>query len=65
LAADEGGIDFVRILQFKSFADLAHQAALAQATMPPLTDLNPAVAAPVAVPAVPKPSTAARPVQPQ
>jgi rod shape-determining protein MreC len=65
LAADEGGIEFVRILQFKGFADLAHQAALSQAKMPPLTDLSPAVAAPVAAPIVPKPGAAAQPVQRQ
>jgi rod shape-determining protein MreC len=65
LAADEGGIDFVRILQFKGFADLANQAALAQSKMPPLTDANPAVVMPLAAPIAPKPSPAPRPVQPQ
>jgi rod shape-determining protein MreC len=48
LAADDSMIDFVRILQFKGFADLASQPALLQGKMPPVTDPS---TGPVAVPA--------------
>jgi rod shape-determining protein MreC len=61
LAADNSAVDFVRILQFKGFADLANQAALAQSAMPVVTDVNPA-AVPAPVPG-PAPAPAQAPVR--
>lgn len=41
LDADDGGIDWVRILKFKDYAQLADQEALAQTRLPPVITENP------------------------
>jgi rod shape-determining protein MreC len=54
LSADASSIDFVRILKFNDFAQLADQKALAPTTVPPMTTEDPrALANPNPVPATP------------
>ncbi|MBN9318094.1 MAG: rod shape-determining protein MreC [Caulobacterales bacterium] len=68
LASDSAPIDFVRILLFKDFAQLANETELRQTVMPPVTTenqresiLGPAVPAPTPTPAPPRPATTTPP----
>jgi rod shape-determining protein MreC len=62
LDADSGSIDFVRILKFRDFSQLADQRALAASTIPPVTTEDPQMRATppvvVAKPTPPKPAPA-------
>jgi rod shape-determining protein MreC len=72
LDADAGAIDWVRILKFKDYSQLADQAALAQTRLPPVITENPddriIGAAPARATPAPKataaPATAAPPLKP-
>lgn len=64
LDSDQGGIDFVRILMFRDFSQLANQQALAASTIPPVTteDIRAPTTPLVTVPAAKSPAaTAAKP----
>lgn len=72
LDADSGSIDFVRILKFRDFSQLADQRALAASTVPPVTTEDPQmraappviVAKPAATPPKPTPAPPAATPEP-
>lgn len=63
LDADDSAIDWVRILKFKDYAQLADQKALAQTRLPPVITENPEDRI-IGSPAAPAAAAATRPVEP-
>lgn len=61
LSANSSSIDFVRILKFDDFAQLADQKALAPGVVPPLTTEDPKALAPPAIPTAIQPKAAPKP----
>jgi len=59
LDADAGSIDFVRILKFKDFSQLADLRALNVTALPPVTTIDPQVRTPAPTPATPGAAPAA------
>jgi rod shape-determining protein MreC len=61
LDADSAAIDFVRVLKFKDFSQLADQKTLGMSTVPPVTTEDPQVRTPPPTPILKPPATGAAP----